>query len=225
MDDEDEFLDEFELNDEVYEAIAQILPSNENLDKKEFDVVAYINESFPTEQSLSNIDDVIGQVKTKIHRIDDDIRSILHNQSSISHDGKLSLEEAQNAILHLFTQIKEIKVKAEKSEDMVKEITRDIKQLDIAKKNLTCSITTLNYLFILVECVESLEELMIKTNYGETALVLERVNNVMDRFEPYMHIEQINSLCKRVKTIKNDLSVKVKREFEEQFSNPFTKVN
>jgi hypothetical protein len=39
-----------------------------------------------------------------------------------------------------------------------------------------------------------------------------------------MHIEQINSLCKRVKTIKNDLSIKIKREFEEQFSNPFTKV-
>ena len=40
---------------------------------------------------------------------------------------------------------------------MVKEITRDIKQLDVAKKNLTLSITTLNHLFILVEGVENLE--------------------------------------------------------------------
>ena len=39
----------------------------------------------------------------------------------------------------------------------VKEITRDIKQLDVAKKNLTQSITTLNHLSILVEGVENLE--------------------------------------------------------------------
>jgi hypothetical protein len=59
--------------------------------------------------------------------------------------------------MHLFSQIKDIKIKAEKSEEMVKEITRDIKQLDVAKKNLTLSITTLNHLFILVEGVENLE--------------------------------------------------------------------
>ena len=68
-----------------------------------------------------------------------------------------SLEDAQKAIMHLFSQIKDIKIKAEKSEEMVKEITRDIKQLDVAKKNLTLSITTLNHLFILVEGVENLE--------------------------------------------------------------------
>jgi hypothetical protein len=110
-------------------------------------------------------------------RIDDEIRGIIHNQTSVSQDGRNALGEAQSAILHLFTQIREIKVKAEKSEEMVcsvssvmltpwlkasclfkvKEITRNIKQLDIAKKNLTSSITVLNHLFILVEGVETLE--------------------------------------------------------------------
>lgn len=33
--------------------------------------------------------------------------------------------------------IKDIKGRAEKSEEMVREITRDIKQLDCAKRNLT----------------------------------------------------------------------------------------
>ena len=43
-----------------------------------------------------------------------------------------------------FSQIREIKNKAGESETMVKEITRDIKQLDTAKRNLTTAITTLN---------------------------------------------------------------------------------
>ena len=107
---------------------------------------------------------------------------------------------------------------------MVKEITRDIKQLDIAKKNLTMSITILNHLFILVEGVESLESLINKNEYNETSIVFERVNNVIDHFEPFMHLKQISELANRVKTIKNQLSIKVKQEFEEHFSSPFEKV-
>ena len=38
----------------------------------------------------------------------------------------------------------------------VREITRDIKQLDHAKRNLTSSITTLNHLHMLVGGVDSL---------------------------------------------------------------------
>lgn len=55
--------------------------------------------------------------------------------------------------------------------------------------------------------------------------MFERVNNVIDHFEPYMHLKQISDLANRVKLIKNDLSIKVKREFEEHFSNPFEKVS
>jgi hypothetical protein len=53
--------------------------------------------------------------------------------------------------------MREIKDKADKSEEVVKEITRDIKQLDIAKKNLTTSITTLNHLQMLIEGIDKIE--------------------------------------------------------------------
>ena len=42
---------------------------------------------------------------------------------------------------------------------MVKEITRDIKQLDTAKRNLTTAITTLNHLHMLVGGVATLSSL------------------------------------------------------------------
>ena len=68
--DDDEFLEEnfrdIELSDDVLKIIEEIIPSDDTLDRPNFDIVDYINELFPTEQSLSNIDDVIGQVKTKI---------------------------------------------------------------------------------------------------------------------------------------------------------------
>lgn len=62
-------------------------------------------------------------------------------------------------------------------------------------------------------------------NYSETAAIFQRVINVIDHFEPYLHIEQISDLSNRVKKIKTELCVKVKQDFETSFSNPFTKLN
>jgi hypothetical protein len=56
------------------------------------------------------------------------------------------------------------------------------------------------------------------------AATFQRVTNVIDHFESYNHIEQIADLSGRVKKIRNELTVNVKREFEESFGNPFTKV-
>jgi vacuolar protein sorting-associated protein 53 len=69
--DDDELLDEDFLNDhllseEVQQAIASILPSDDPLEKPDFDLVEYINELFPNEQSLSNIDEVIRADKLRI---------------------------------------------------------------------------------------------------------------------------------------------------------------
>ena len=62
-------------------------------------------------------------------------------------------------VASFFSQIREIKNKAGESETMVKEITRDIKQLDTAKRNLTTAITTLNHLHMLVRGTATLAQL------------------------------------------------------------------
>lgn len=56
------------------------------------------------------------------------------------------------------------------------------------------------------------------------AITFEQVINVIDHFDSYNHIEQVANLSSRVKKIKNELSVRVRKEFETTFSNPFTKV-
>ena len=44
----------------------QVIPSNDPLDRPDFNPVEYINTLFPTEQSLVNIDDVISRIRFKI---------------------------------------------------------------------------------------------------------------------------------------------------------------
>jgi hypothetical protein len=70
MDDDDLFdeecLNENILPPEVHRAIAEILPSDDPLDKADFDLTEYINELFPNEQSLSNVEEIIKKNKSKI---------------------------------------------------------------------------------------------------------------------------------------------------------------
>jgi hypothetical protein len=61
----------------------QVLPSNDPLDQPDFNAVDYINSLFPTEQSLSNIDDVVNSMECKIRTIDDEIRTIVRGQSNV----------------------------------------------------------------------------------------------------------------------------------------------
>jgi vacuolar protein sorting-associated protein 53 len=66
---DEEFLNDNLLSKEVQEAIASILPSEDPLDKPDFDLIEYINELFPNEQSLSNIDEVINKDRSRIKYI------------------------------------------------------------------------------------------------------------------------------------------------------------
>uniref|UniRef100_A0A8C5LWN4 Vacuolar protein sorting-associated protein 53 homolog n=1 Tax=Leptobrachium leishanense TaxID=445787 RepID=A0A8C5LWN4_9ANUR len=225
--DELEIVEELEavlhLSPEVQQAIEQVFPSQDPLDRADFNAVEYINTLFPTEQSLSNIDDVVSKIRLKIRRLDENIRTVVRGQTNVGQDGRQALEEAQKAIQQLFTKIKDIKDKAEKSEQMVKEITRDIKQLDHAKRHLTTSITTLNHLHMLAGGVDSLEAMTRKRQYGEVANLLQGVVNVLEHFQKYMGIPQIRQLSERVKVAQTELGQQILADFEEAFPSQGTK--
>ncbi|XP_048777650.2 vacuolar protein sorting-associated protein 53 homolog [Ostrea edulis] len=220
---DDELLDDEQLDSllnfppDIQEIIDQVLPSDDPLDRADFNPIDYINTLFPTEQSIVNIDDVVGKMRMKIRKLDDEIRAVVRGQTNAGEDGRLALEEAQRAIQELFSKIKEIKEKADKSEEMVKEITRDIKQLDHAKKNLTSSITTLNHLHMLVGGVDSLSTMAKKRQYRDVANLLQGVQNVLEHFQKYMEIPQIKQLADRVKLIQSNLGSQILADFEEAF--------
>lgn len=221
--DEDNVNNHIEFPPEVQNAIEQVLPSTDPLDHPDFNAVDYINKLFPTEQSLSNIDEVTGRMKMKIRQLDDEIRTVVRGQTSVEQDGRQALEEAQKAIKQLFARIKDIKEKAEKSEHMVKEITRDIKQLDHAKRHLTASILTLNQLHMLVDGVEKLQILVKKRQYKDIANLLQGVTNVLDHFQKYMSIPQIARLADKSQSIKAELTEQITNDFHNAFAGPNSK--
>jgi hypothetical protein len=141
-------------------------------------------------------------MEVEISMIDDNIRKNIRGQEEYSGvEGKNALEEAKKTIQQLFSQITEIKSRAEVTEEIVKEITCDIKQLDNAKKNLTTAIKRLNHLHMLVGGIDALKTLTEKRIYGEIINPLQAISEVNQHFRQHNEIPQIKELSVSVQEI------------------------
>lgn len=58
-----------EFTPEILQILDSVLPSEDPLDRPDFDIVAYINQIFPSEQSLANVDNVVAEVRQKIQLV------------------------------------------------------------------------------------------------------------------------------------------------------------
>ena len=76
-------------------------------EKDDFDVIKYINQKFPDEHSLENLDKEIELIKQEIERLDEEILEDIHEHALLNQRTKMELDNT-----HLLTQklIGEIKV-------------------------------------------------------------------------------------------------------------------
>lgn len=99
----------------------------------------------------------------------------------------------------MFDKIKDIKGKAEQSEVMVQEICADIKQLDVAKRHLTTTITSLKRLQMLITAVDRLQDAASRRQYQDAAQLLEAVNQLFTHFDEYDEVPKVRFMntCSR----------------------------
>jgi len=128
--------------------------------------------------------------------------------------------QAKSGMSDLFGRIRHIREKAEVSEQMVQEITRDIKSLDYAKRHLTTSITTLNHLHMLVGGVDSLTTMTEKRQNREAAHLLGAVVNVLEHFDRYTEIDKVRDIARKVEEIQRRLGMQITQEFRKTFLGP-----
>uniref|UniRef100_A0AC35TLR8 Vacuolar protein sorting-associated protein 53 homolog n=1 Tax=Rhabditophanes sp. KR3021 TaxID=114890 RepID=A0AC35TLR8_9BILA len=183
----------------------------------DMDLTDHINKLFPTEQSLSNLDNVILSVSKEIDDIDGELAELVESHGQIELDGNDSLIQIQTAMMELERKIRSIRSKTQSSELSVHEMTRDIKQLDVAKRNLTTSITTLHHLEILLSGVNSLSIWIPQKKYSDIASQLPAVLNVLEIFDDYLEIEQIKTLSQKVGDIKVELSDQLSTDLKNVF--------
>ncbi|XJO70732.1 hypothetical protein BDV3_000355 [Batrachochytrium dendrobatidis] len=198
--------------------ICRILNKSDALDSSQFDCIQYVNQIFPDEQSLVHADKVLEKLQKQIHHLDNEMKALVRYQTDASQQSRQELEEVKLAIQHLVARIKTIKSKATEAEDMVLEITHDIKSLDQAKHNLTRTITVFKRLQMLVNALDQLKGVANRKQYRETAHLLQITKLLMDKFKAYKNVKQVASVCETGILLETDIKRTIFNEFESSFA-------
>ena len=132
---------------------------------------SYEEESSRVKSPYARLDSLQYAIQDRVRahrrRIDQLNREIAEAQAEDT------MSEAQEQIAELFTQIHHLRSGATESEIIVRDITREIKNLDIAKKNITSSITGIKRFQMLLVAFDQLQKQQGKgRRYKESAQAL-----------------------------------------------------
>ncbi|KAI8584232.1 hypothetical protein K450DRAFT_218778 [Umbelopsis ramanniana AG] len=199
--------------------VSSILQVKDPLDAPQFDPTEYINRLFPNEQAMASMDSVLGVLRSKLDELGIEIKRLTSEQLNKGADNAEELKKARKSIEDLFIKIQDIKKKAAQSEEMVQEITQDIKSLDFAKRHLTLSITALKRLQMLVTAVSQLEVMIQKRQYKDSAQLLQAVLQLIQHFKLYKSIPQVAELSKSIAALQTDLNTRALQEFKSAFNS------
>jgi vacuolar protein sorting-associated protein 53 len=183
------------------------------LDVATFDPIDFINNKFPTESSLEDLETFSFGISSQIAALDEEISSTVQAQSHNGVKAKEDIQEAQKAIANLFDIVLQIKSKASQSERTVQELCADIRKLDCAKTHLQTTITSLKRLQMLITAVNQLEEWR-ELPLKQVANMFEVVKQLLVHFTKYSSIPKIKKLIDVIAMVESTLSSFVKIKFE-----------
>lgn len=198
--------------------------SESALENDQFDPIDYINTIFPDESTLTNhkLQSTLTQLRQNVVGLNNDIthslRDIMYHHSTANHNTNTSDTESMESnplmdtstVIHsLYQRIQLIRSKASASENLVNNITKDIKKLDIAKNNLSITITGLQQLSDVQASLVQLDIIYSECNYVETRKLIHNIEELLQKFVKYKHMQKIMSLHEQFEhkklVIKNEL--------------------
>mmetsp|Transcript_30765 Transcript_30765/g.56080 ORF Transcript_30765/g.56080 Transcript_30765/m.56080 type:complete len:833 (-) Transcript_30765:14-2512(-) len=202
---DEELEDDFDMGDTA--------EAPDPLDADNFNPVDYINKQFPNEVSLDGLPGFVNKLKAQQQQIDGDIRHAVRRQAATGRRARADLDEAKSAVRELFERIKAIKSKAEQSEALVSDVCRDIKSLDVAKRNLTLTVTALKRLVMLVTALEQLRTLAQCRQYEEASRLIKAIEELASHFQEMRHVARVADLLERKAAMFSDLKTQLLEDY------------
>ncbi|KAF9479029.1 hypothetical protein BDN70DRAFT_921489 [Pholiota conissans] len=209
-----------ELPHDVILSIQRVLDikQTEEIDRldglsEKFNAVEILNDFFPDEASLAHLDDVSARLAETHEELQKEVDVL---QAELKHNQDPErMSTIQEMISDLLGQMSRIREKATESEAVVRNITKDIQVLDLAKKNLIASMIMMKRLQMLVNALTQLEDLMKEKKYSEVAQSLAAVKQISDTsFKTYTSVPRINKVWKRIHEIQGQLRTQLDADFD-----------
>ncbi|KIY53086.1 hypothetical protein FISHEDRAFT_33844 [Fistulina hepatica ATCC 64428] len=185
-------------------------------------IVEILNELFPTEASLANAENVHASLSQEYDLLLAEVKD-LRAQLKLEQD-PTNMQRIQEMIADLLSQMSRIREKATESEAVVRNITKDIQALDLAKKNLIYSMTTLKRLHMLVNSLSQLEELVRERRYADVAQTLSAAKELQASFKSFTSVRRISHIWRRLQEIQGSLRTRLDEDFDAFFLQDPSKI-
>ncbi|EIN11438.1 hypothetical protein PUNSTDRAFT_118834 [Punctularia strigosozonata HHB-11173 SS5] len=182
------------------------------LSSAELNPVDVLNEYFPDEASLAQL----GAVQARLQQQEEDVLREIDELMVELRRGQdpNRMQLIQEMISDLLGQMSRIREKATESEAVVRNITKDIQVLDLAKKNLILSMTTLKRLQMLVNALTQLEDLVKERKYADIAETLSAVKQISASFKGYTAVPHIAQIWRRIQELQGRIRTLLDADFD-----------
>lgn len=214
------------MRDELIHASNQneLIDSDDRLSSEIYDPLVDLATLFNSSSDLASLDQLLAYVGS--YRLDVE-KEILkrernyHEQTISGTDSVLELTGLEQKLDQLVEDFDKMQLLAEDTGNTINDMTVNIKRLDNCKKNLTLSMTIMKRLQMLLAAYSSLEKLMNtseekdrKKDYNEIKQMLGAVLELMQHFQSYKSIDEINTLDKKILSMKNRVIDDIFSDFE-----------
>jgi uncharacterized protein (UPF0335 family) len=192
------------------------------LDSPKFSTVEFINNLLPTPSSLTNsnskvIQNILTNLKSQINQVDTDLQTLVRNQIQLS----VPLEEVSNLAPNLKTlvsRVDRVQDQAIQTEASVSEISKDIRALDFAKRNLTTCINFSRRLQMVNTAVDQLKLHAQNKQYREAGQLIQAVEQLFSHLTTFNNLKVIVELEKSIKNVKEGLIREIVSQFQSSFN-------
>lgn len=179
---------------EVEKAIAEVCPPRDAFDATDFDPVEYLNSRFPDEASLQALPTFITETQSRLRQSETELLKAVEAQAANGATADSDLHHGREAVAKLYDRVTEIKAKAAQSETTVKGLCQHIRELDIAKTNLTVSINTLRSVQLWMLQLQALSTSFEKRRYVQCRDALQEAKKYQTQFDAMKNLPKIKEL-------------------------------
>lgn len=174
------------------------------------DPVEFLNRHYSTESMLvAQLPVLRDGLSERMSKLDDRISSALQRQSETADATRRHVQEAKASVTALESRVRLLQSKAGQSEKAVLEITKDMKRLDCAKRNLQRTITTLKQLHMLIHAVEQLRLTCLLRpfpDYKTASHLVDAIRLLLKHFDAYTaKVEPMRLLERKVTDLQQEL--------------------
>ncbi|KOG98574.1 Vps53p [Saccharomyces eubayanus] len=182
----------------------------------DYDPLEDITSILFSKESLNNIDELINVTRNYKQQLQEDI---LKEENSIS-TGLGDSSETQAALRKVFRDFKETQDVSSSTELTISNLTEGISYLDIAKKNLTHSMTLFQNLKILTDSYIQSNELLSQGSFKKMASPYKIMCSLAENtFVSYKSLDEINFLLSSISRLKADTLSRIKQNYNALFSS------